>query len=93
MTVKLAGVAGRALNRGLLLKRMVKAPLHAYRGLISPLLGPRCRFFPSCSAYALEAIDRHGAGRGALLGVRRLIRCHPWCEGGYDPVPEVLMKS
>ncbi len=87
MTAKLAGMAGPASDRGLLLKRMAKAPLHAYRGLISPLLGPRCRFFPSCSAYALEAIDRHGARRGALLGLRRLVRCHPWCEGGYDPVP------
>ena len=67
MTVKLAGVAGRALNRGLLLKRMVKAPLYAYRGLISPLLGPRCRFFPSCSAYALEAINRYGPRRGFAL--------------------------
>jgi len=87
MTTKLAGMAGPESDRGRLLRRIVKAPLQVYRGLISPLLGPRCRFFPSCSAYALEAIDRHGAGRGALLGVRRLIRCHPWCEGGYDPVP------
>lgn len=62
--------------------------IHAYRLLLSPFLGQHCRFTPSCSCYAIEAIERHGAVRGAWLAVRRLGRCHPWCQGGYDPVPD-----
>ena len=61
--------------------------LTVYRRFVSPLLGPRCRFYPSCSAYALEAVQRHGAGRGSWLAVRRLSRCHPFHAGGLDPVP------
>jgi len=61
--------------------------LGAYRRLVSPLLPPACRFHPSCSAYAAEAVRRHGAARGSLLAVRRLARCHPLCQGGIDPVP------
>ena len=61
--------------------------LTVYRRFISPLLGPRCRFYPSCSAYALEAVQVHGALRGAWLAVRRLSRCHPFHAGGIDPVP------
>ena len=67
---------------------LLKSLIHAYRWLISPLLGPRCRFYPSCSAYALEAIERFGAMRGAWLSMRRLGRCHPWHPGGFDPVPD-----
>jgi uncharacterized protein len=61
--------------------------IRAYQLLVSPLLGPRCRFYPSCSQYALEAVQRHGTLRGSLLALRRLARCHPWHPGGYDPVP------
>jgi len=58
-----------------------------YQLFISPLLGPRCRFYPSCSHYALEALKTHGLLRGGWLTLRRLGRCHPGCEGGCDPVP------
>ncbi len=61
--------------------------LRAYRLLISPLYGQVCRYHPSCSAYALEAVTLHGSLRGTALAVRRLGRCHPWAAGGYDPVP------
>jgi putative membrane protein insertion efficiency factor len=58
-----------------------------YQRLLSPLLGPRCRFYPSCSAYAVRAIQVHGAGKGTVLAVARIGRCHPWHPGGVDPVP------
>lgn len=58
-----------------------------YQAVVSPLLGTRCRFHPTCSAYAREAIERHGLFRGTSLGVRRLFRCHPFQAGGIDPVP------
>ena len=61
--------------------------IRGYQLLISPLLGPRCRFHPSCSQYALEAVNLHGPLRGTWLALRRLSRCHPFHAGGYDPVP------
>ncbi len=61
--------------------------VRAYQLLVSPLLGPRCRFYPSCSAYAVEALKVHGALRGTWLAVRRVGRCHPWNPGGVDTVP------
>jgi uncharacterized protein len=66
--------------------RVLMLPIRAWR-LVSVHLTPRCRFHPSCSAYALEALERHGAFRGLWLAVRRLARCHPWGGGGLDPVP------
>ena len=69
------------------MRRVLTFLLRGYRYLISPMLGPSCRYYPSCSCYAQEAIERHGALSGSYLAVRRLLRCHPWRDGGYDPVP------
>ena len=62
--------------------------IRGYRYLLSPWLGSHCRFYPSCSAYALTAVENFGALRGSWLAVQRLLRCHPWHAGGVDPVPE-----
>ena len=59
-----------------------------YRLMLSPWLGSACRFEPTCSAYSLQALEKHGAAAGSYLTVARLLRCHPWCAGGHDPVPE-----
>ncbi len=69
------------------MKRTLTALLRAYRYAVSPMLGARCRFHPSCSAYAIGAIEHHGALAGIWLALKRLARCHPWHPGGYDPVP------
>jgi putative membrane protein insertion efficiency factor len=66
---------------------LLQAAIRAYQLTLSPLLGPACRFEPSCSRYASEAIERHGPWRGGVLAARRLLRCHPFRPGGYDPVP------
>ena len=65
----------------------LKLPILVYRYTLSPMLGPRCRFHPSCSAYALEALSTHGALRGSALAAWRVLRCNPWGTSGYDPVP------
>ena len=66
---------------------LLRGLIRGYQLFISPLLGPRCRFYPTCSNYALEAIETHGALKGSWLALRRLLRCHPWGGQGYDPVP------
>lgn len=70
-----------------MLRALLILPIRLYQWTISPLLGVNCRFAPSCSAYAIEAIETHGAVRGLWLGTRRILRCHPWGGSGYDPVP------
>ncbi len=70
------------------MRHLLVGLVRIYRLALSPLLPPSCRFHPSCSAYAVEALTRHGAARGSWLTARRLARCHPFCEGGIDPVPE-----
>jgi uncharacterized protein len=69
------------------MRRLIAVAIRAYQLTLSPLLGARCRFYPSCSQYTLEAVLRFGVLRGGWLGVRRLARCHPWHAGGFDPVP------
>ena len=81
-----AGPAAERTRPGLP-ARVLLAPVNLYRKWISPVLPPSCRFDPSCSAYAVEALSTHGALRGFYLTVRRLLRCGPWHPGGYDPVP------
>ena len=81
--LRFAADGASAVARTLLL-----AMFAAYRLLVSPLLGPACRFAPSCSMYASEAVRRHGAWRGGWLAARRIAHCHPWNAGGYDPVPD-----
>ena len=70
-----------------MIRRALIGLVKAYRLLLSPWLGQSCRFEPTCSAYALEALERHGAAAGLALMVGRVGRCHPWCAGGLDPVP------
>ena len=69
------------------MKWLVVALLRGYRYAISPLLGRNCRFHPSCSEYALEAVEKHGPLKGTSLALKRVARCHPWNPGGFDPVP------
>ncbi|WP_144169976.1 membrane protein insertion efficiency factor YidD [Pseudomonas sp. Kh13] len=69
------------------MRKLALVPIQFYRYAISPLMANHCRFFPSCSCYAYEAIETHGFWRGGWLAVRRLGRCHPWNDGGFDPVP------
>ena len=71
-----------------LCKFIVMLPIKFYRRFISPLFPPRCRYYPSCSAYALEAIKKHGAVKGIILGAWRILRCNPFARGGSDPVPD-----
>lgn len=67
---------------------VLSLPVRAYRVLLSPLVGKNCRYDPTCSAYALEALERHGALKGSWLAIRRIVRCHPWGGSGVDDVPK-----
>ena len=69
------------------MKQLLLLLVRSYRSCISPLLPPSCRYYPTCSAYAMEAIERYGARRGGWMALRRILRCHPFHKGGYDPVP------
>ena len=71
----------------MILKRLLMGLVRAYQLLISPMLGGSCRFEPTCSSYALQSLDQHGAATGSYLALRRIVRCQPWCDGGHDPVP------
>jgi putative membrane protein insertion efficiency factor len=76
-----------------LTRSVLAGAIRGYQLTLSPLLGPACRFAPSCSEFAQEAILRHGVRRGLSLATRRLLRCHPWSAGGHDPVPECSTGS
>lgn len=70
------------------MRRILIGLIRGYQLLVSPLLGRRCRFHPTCSSYAIDALNNHGAARGIVLTLRRIARCHPWNPGGIDPAPE-----
>lgn len=69
------------------MERILTGLIKSYQLVLSPLLGQQCRFCPTCSQYALEAIEKHGATTGSYYTIHRLLRCHPWCAGGHDPIP------
>ena len=71
-----------------MIKFFLKIIIKLYQYTISPIIGPRCRYLPSCSNYALEAIDRHGVTKGMFLSIKRISKCHPWGKSGHDPVPD-----
>jgi putative membrane protein insertion efficiency factor len=73
--------------------RLLIRPIRLYQRYLSPLRPPTCRYAPTCSRYAVEALARHGALRGGWLAVRRLLRCHPWHAGGHDPVPPAVGRN
>ena len=70
------------------MKRVLLVIIRGYQLFLSPVLGSSCRFEPTCSCYTHQAIEKHGAIKGSWLGIRRIAKCHPWNEGGYDPVPD-----
>lgn len=74
------------------MRHVLKILIRAYQLILSPLIGPSCRFYPSCSQYGIEAIETHGSLRGTWLTLKRISRCHPWHEGGFDPVPGRCLK-
>ncbi|HMM44879.1 MAG TPA: membrane protein insertion efficiency factor YidD [Candidatus Macondimonas sp.] len=81
----------QAIRRGL--QRTLIGMVRCYRLAVSPYLAPRCRYTPTCSAYAIESLERHGPWRGSVYAVRRLLRCHPWGGSGFDPVPDAAKRK
>ena len=77
----------------MIVQRLLIGVVKGYRLFLSPWLGSACRFEPTCSVYSLQALEQHGAAAGTYLTVRRLGRCHPWCDGGLDPVPDHVPRS
>lgn len=75
------------------MKHIFIALIKVYRLTLSPIIGQQCRFYPTCSHYGEEAINRYGAWKGGWMALKRIGRCGPWCEGGYDPVPEIDTKN
>jgi putative membrane protein insertion efficiency factor len=71
---------------------VLKFLVRVYQVALSPLLGPNCRYYPTCSQYAIEALETHGSFKGTWLAIKRISRCHPWHEGGFDPVPGRCLK-
>jgi len=69
------------------MKAFILVTIRLYKRYISPILGPRCRFYPTCSAYMMEAVERYGTAKGVWMGTKRIFRCNPFSRGGYDPVP------
>ena len=76
-----------------MVRKLLILPIRVYQLVISPLLPPRCRFYPTCSQYAIEALQKHGAIRGGWLALKRILKCHPLHPGGVDPVPEPRVLS
>ncbi|RYE39007.1 MAG: membrane protein insertion efficiency factor YidD [Hyphomicrobiales bacterium] len=76
-----------------MMRALLMGIVRGYRLLLSPWLGSACRFEPTCSVYSLQALERYGAAAGSYFTLRRLVRCHPWCDGGHDPVPDELPRS
>ena len=76
-----------------MMRALLMGLVRGYRLLLSPWIGSACRFEPTCSVYSLQALEQHGAAAGSYLTVRRLARCHPWCESGLDPVPQELPRG
>lgn len=75
------------------MRNLLLLPIRFYQFAISPMMASHCRHYPTCSQYAIEAISHHGALKGLFLSIKRLLRCHPWSEGGYDPVPGTDVRT
>lgn len=75
------------------MRRVLLSALRFYKARISPALPPACRYAPSCSEYAIEAVERHGAWRGSVMAIRRVLSCNPFARGGYDPVPDLVSRT